>query len=325
MDLKTTYLGLGLRSPVVVGSSGLTLSLNNIKKFEKYGAGAVVLKSLFEEQIMYETRNSLETYDAYQHPESIDFLKYITREQSIDRYLNLINDAKSSVSIPVIASINCISNNKWTDFAGELENAGADALELNVFITDYDKLNNAQIEDLYFKIIESVRKNTSLPVAIKVSYYFTNLPQMLLKLAFSGVAGMVLFNRYYSPDIDIEKLEVTSGSHFSLPDEASIPLRWIGILADNVSCDISATTGIHTAKDALKLLMVGATTVQVCSTLYKNGIDYLGTLLEDLESWMESHNHSSINEIRGILSSKSKEEQKLFSRTQYMKYYSGLE
>ena len=325
MDLKTTYLGLELRSPVVVSSSGLTLSLNNIKKFEKYGAGAVVLKSLFEEQIMYETRNSLETYDAYQHPESIDFLKYITREQSIDRYLNLINDAKSSVSIPVIASINCISNNKWTDFAGELENAGADALELNVFITDYDKLNNAQIEDLYFKIIESVRKNTSLPVAIKVSYYFTNLPQMLLKLAFSGVAGMVLFNRYYSPDIDIEKLEVTSGSHFSLPDEASIPLRWIGILADNVSCDISATTGIHTAKDALKLLMVGATTVQVCSTLYKNGIDYLGTLLEDLESWMESHNHSSINEIRGILSSKSKEEQKLFSRTQYMKYYSGLE
>ena len=156
MDLKTTYLGLELRSPVVVSSSGLTLSLNNIKKFEKYGAGAVVLKSLFEEQIMYETRNSLETYDAYQHPESIDFLKYITREQSIDRYLNLINDAKSSVSIPVIASINCISNNKWTDFAGELENAGADALELNVFITDYDKLNNAQIEDLYFKIIESV-------------------------------------------------------------------------------------------------------------------------------------------------------------------------
>ena len=325
MDLKTTYLGLELRSPVVVSSSGLTLSLNNIKKFEKYGAGAVVLKSLFEEQIMYETRNSLETYDAYQHPESIDFLKYITREQSIDRYLNLINDAKSSVSIPVIASINCISNNKWTDFAGELENAGADALELNVFITDYDKLNNAQIEDLYFKIIESVRKNTSLPVAIKVSYYFTNLPQMLLKLAFSGVDGMVLFNRYYSPDIDIEKLEVTSGSHFSLPDEASIPLRWIGILADNVSCDISATTGIHTAKDALKLLMVGATTVQVCSTLYKNGIDYLGTLLEDMESWMESHNHSNINEIRGILSSKSKEEQKLFSRTQYMKYYSGLE
>ncbi len=325
MDLKTTYLGLELRSPVVVGSSGLTLSLNNIKKFEKYGAGAVVLKSLFEEQIMYETRNSLETYDAYQHPESIDFLKYITREQSIDRYLNLINDAKSSVSIPVIASINCISNNKWTDFAGELENAGADALELNVFITDYDKLNGSQIENLYFKIIESVRRNTSLPVAIKVSYYFTNLPQMLLRLAFSGIQGIVMFNRYYSPDIDIEKLEVTSGSHFSSPDEASIPLRWIGILADNVSCDISATTGIHTAKDALKLLMAGATTIQVCSTLYKNGIDYLGTLLEEMKSWMKSHNHSNINEIRGILSSRSKEEQKLFSRTQYMKYYSGLE
>jgi dihydroorotate dehydrogenase (fumarate) len=325
MDLKTTYLGLELRSPVVVGSSGLTLSLNNIKKFEKHGAGAVVLKSLFEEQIMYETRSSLDSYDAYQHPESIDFLKYITREQSIDRYLNLINDARSSVSIPVIASINCVSNNKWTDFARELENAGANALELNVFVTDYDRLNSSQIEETYFKIIESVKKSTVLPIAIKVSCFFTNLQQTLLKIAYSGVAGIVLFNRYYSPDIDIEKLEVTSGSHFSSPQEANIPLRWIGMLSDNVSCDISATTGVHTAKEAIKLLMAGATTVQVCSTLYKNGIEYLKTFLEDLESWMKSHNHSSINEIRGILSSKSKEEQKLFSRTQYMKHYSGLE
>jgi dihydroorotate dehydrogenase (fumarate) len=325
MDLKTTYLGLELRSPVIVGSSGLTLSLNNIKKFEKYGAGAVVLKSLFEEQIMYETRSSLESYDAYQHPESVDFLKYITREQSIDRYLNLINDARKSLSIPVIASINCVSNNKWTDFARELENAGANALELNIFVTDYDNLNSSQIEETYFKIIENVKKNTGLPLAIKVSYFFTNLRQTLLKLAYSGVAGMVLFNRYYSPDIDIEKQEVTSGSHFSSPDEASIPLRWIGILADSISCDISATTGIHTAKDALKLLMAGATTVQVCSTLYKNGVEYLKTFLEEMGSWMESHNHHSINEIRGILSSKSKEEQKLLSRTQYMKYYSGLE
>jgi dihydroorotate dehydrogenase (fumarate) len=325
MDLKTTYLGLDLRSPVVVGSSGLTLSLNNIKKFEKYGAGAVVLKSLFEEQIMYETKSSLDSYDAYQHPESVDFLKYITREQSIDRYLNLINDARSSVSIPVIASINCVSNNKWTDFAREIENAGASALELNVFVTDYDKLNSSQIEETYFKIIESVKKSTVLPIAIKVSCFFTNLQQTLLKIAYSGVAGIVLFNRYYSPDIDIEKMEVTSGSHFSSPQEANIPLRWIGMLAGSVSCDISATTGIHTAKEAIKLIMAGATTVQVCSTLYKNGIEYLKTLLEDLESWMESHNHSNINEIRGILSSKSKEEQKLFSRTQYMKYYSGLE
>jgi dihydroorotate dehydrogenase (fumarate) len=325
MDLKTTYLGLDLRSPVMVGSSGLTLSLNNIKKFEKYGAGAVVLKSLFEEQIMYETKSSLDSYDAYQHPESVDFLKYITREQSIDRYLNLINDARSSLSIPVIASINCVSNNKWTDFAKEIENAGANALELNVFVTDYDKLNSSQIEETYFKIIESVKKSTMLPIAIKVSCFFTNLKQTLLKIAYSGVAGIVLFNRYYSPDIDIEKLEVTSGSHFSSPQEANVPLRWIGMMADNVSCDISATTGVHTAKEAIKLIMAGATTVQVCSTLYKNGIEYLKTLLEDLESWMESHNHSNINEIRGILSSKSEEEQKLFSRTQYMKYYSGLE
>ncbi len=325
MDLKTNYLGLELRSPVIVGSSGLTLSLNNIKKFENLGAGAVVLKSLFEEQIMYETHNSLESYDASQHPEAMDFIKYITREQSIDKYLKLINDAKKSVSVPVIASINCISSNKWTEFAGELENAGADALELNIFITDYDKLNSTKIEELYFKIIESVKRNTKLPIAIKVSYFFTNLPQMLLKLAFSGVHGMVLFNRYYSPDIDIDKQEVTSGSYFSSPDEVNIPLRWIGILADNVSCDISATTGIHTARDAVKLFMAGATTIQVCSTLYKNGIDYLKTFLEDLKSWMKSHNYSNINEIRGLLTSKSKEEQKLFSRTQYMKYYSNLE
>ena len=325
MDLKTDYLGLELRSPVVIGSSGLTLSLNNIKKFENFGAGAVVLKSLFEEQIMYETHNSLESYDTYQHPEAMDFLKYITREQSIDKYLTLINNAKKSVSVPVIASINCISNNKWTEFTGKLENAGADALELNMFITDYGKLNSTQIEDLYFKIIENVKRNTKLPIAIKVSYFFTNLPQMLLKLAYSGVSGMVLFNRYYSPDIDIEKKEVTSGSFFSSPDDVNVPLRWIGILAGNVSCDISATTGIHTAREAVKLFMAGAKTVQLCSTLYKNGIDYLKTFLQDLKSWLKKHNYNNINEIRGLLTSKSTEEQKLFSRTQYMKYYSNLE
>jgi dihydroorotate dehydrogenase (fumarate) len=324
MDLKTTYLGLELKSPVVIGSSVLTLSLNNIKKFDDYGAGAVVLKSLFEEQIMYETYNRIESYDTYHHPEALDYLKYIAREQSIARYLDIIHQAKKEVSIPIIASINCVSNNKWTEFAGELENAGADALELNIFITDFQKLTAAQIEDLYLKIIEDVKRNTGLPVALKVSYFFTNLPQMLLKLSYSGINGLVLFNRYYSPDIDIEKLEVTSGSYFSSPEEVIVPLRWIGMLADNISCDISATTGIHTAREALKLFMAGATTIQVCSTLYKNGIVYLKTFIKDLSDWLGSHNYSSISDIRGILKSKSTEEQKLFSRTQYMRHYSKL-
>ncbi len=324
MDLKTTYLGFELKSPVVIGSSVLTLSLNNIKKFDDYGAGAVVLKSLFEEQIMYETYNSIESYNTDQHPEALDYLKYIAREQSITRYLDIIRQAKKEVSIPIIASINCISNNKWTEFAGELENAGADALELNIFITDFQKLTATQIEDLYLKIIEDVKRNTGLPVAIKVSYFFTNLPRMLLKLSYSGINGLVLFNRYYSPDIDIEKLEVTSGSYFSTPEEVIVPLRWIGMLADNVTCDISASTGVHTAREAIKLFMAGATTIQVCSTLYKNGIVYLKTFIKDLSDWLGSHNYSSISDIRGILKSKSNEEQKLFSRTQYMKHYSKL-
>ncbi len=324
MDLKTTYLGLELKSPVVIGSSVLTLSLNNIKKFDDYGAGAVVLKSLFEEQIMYETYNSIESYDTYQHPEALDYLKYIAREQSIARYLDIIRQAKKEVPIPIIASINCISNNKWTEFAGELENAGADALELNIFITDFQKLTAAQIEDLYLKIIEDVKRNTGLPVAMKVSYFFTNLPRMLLKLSYSGINGLVLFNRYYSPDIDIEKLEVTSGSYFSSPEEVIVPLRWIGMLADNVTCDISASTGVHTAREAIKLFMAGATTIQVCSTLYKNGIVYLKTFIKDLSDWLGSHNYRSISDIRGILKSKSTEEQKLFSRTQYMRHYSKL-
>lgn len=325
MNLKTSYLGLELESPIVVGSSGLTLSLNNIKKFADCGAGAVVLKSLFEEQIMFETHNSLESYDTYQHPEALDYLKHIAQEQSIVRYLDLIREAKKTVAVPIIASINCVSDNKWTEFAGELENAGADALELNIFITDFQKLNSSQIEDLYIKIIEDVKGNTGLPIAIKVSYFFTNLPQVLLKFGYSGVNGLVLFNRYYSPDIDIENLKVTSGSYFSSPDEVIVPLRWIGMIADSVSCDISATTGVHTASEAIKLFMVGATTVQICSTLYKNGIDYLKTIVQDLVNWMKSHNYNSIDEIRGILKSKSTEEQKLFSRTQYMKHYSKQE
>lgn len=324
MDLKTSYLGLELKTPVVIGSSVLTLSLNNIKKFEAYGAGAVVLKSLFEEQIMYETHKSLESYDTYQHPEALDYLRYIAKEQSVTKYLDLILQAKKDVSIPIIASINCVSDNKWTEFAGELENAGADALELNVFITDFQRLTAIQIEDLYLKIVKDVKSNTSLPVALKVSYFFTNLPQTLYKLSYSGISGLVLFNRYYSPDVDIEKLEVTSGSYFSTPDEVIIPLRWIGMLADNVSCDISATTGVHSAREAIKLLMVGATTVQLCSTLYKNGVDYLKTFMQDLTNWMKSHDYNTVNEIRGILKSKSTEEQKLFSRTQYMRHYSKL-
>ncbi|UCH13792.1 MAG: dihydroorotate dehydrogenase-like protein [Bacteroidales bacterium] len=325
MNLKTSYLGLELESPIVVGSSGLTLSLNNIKKFAGYGAGAIVLKSLFEEQIMFETKNSLESYDTYQHPEALDYLKSIARDQSIMNYLDLIQEAKKAVSVPIIASINCVSDNKWTEFAGDLENAGADALELNIFITDFQKLNSSQIEDLYIKIIEDVKGNTGLPIAIKVSYFFTNLPRVLLKLGYTGVNGLVLFNRYYSPDIDIENLKVTSGSYFSSPDEVIVPLRWIGMIADSVSCDISATTGVHTAVEAIKLFMVGATTVQICSTLYKNGIDYLKNIVQDLANWMKDHNYNSIDQIRGILKSKSTEEQKLFSRTQYMRHYSKQE
>ena len=320
-DLNTIYLGMELRNPVIAGSSGLTNNVENLKELEKYGAGAVVLKSIFEEQILMETNKEVQASEIGIHPEAVGYLTTMTKEHSIYGYLDLIEQAKQAVSIPVIASVNCLTDGEWTTFAKRIQEAGADALELNILITDYNDNDSRTIEKKYFRIVDKVKDIVSIPLALKVSTLFSNLPQMLTGLSRTGASGLVLFNRYWSPDIDLEEMAITSGSIYSSPDEITVPIRWIGLLSELIECDISATTGVHDGNGVVKLLLVGATTVQVCSALYVNGLDYIGTIVNQLENWVSSHGYRNLEEIRGLLGSKSQQERRVFGRVQFMKYY----
>jgi dihydroorotate dehydrogenase (fumarate) len=320
-DLNTIYMGMELRNPVIAGSSGLTNNIDNLKELEKYGAGAVVLKSIFEEQILMETNREIESTDISSHPEAVGYLTTMTKEHSVYQYLDLIEEAKAAISIPVIASVNCLTDGEWTTFAKRIQDAGADALELNILITDYEKNDSRTIEKNYFKIVEKVKGIVSIPIALKVSTLFSNIPQMLIGLSRTGASGLVLFNRYWSPDIDLEEMEITSGSVYSSPDEITIPIRWIGLLSELIECDISATTGVHDGNGVVKLLLVGATTVQVCSSLYINGIEYIAKIVNQIDNWLGAHGYKTLEEIRGLLGSKTHEERKVFGRAQFMKYY----
>jgi len=320
-DLTTIYLGMELKNPVIAGSSGLTNDVENLKELEKYGAGAVVLKSIFEEQILMETQEEVRASDLGIHPEAAGYLTTMTKEHSVYRYLDLIEKAKKAVSIPVIASVNCLTDGEWTTFAKRIQEAGADALELNILITDYKENDSRTIEKNYFKIVDKVMGIVDIPIALKVSTLFSNIPQMLTALSRTGAAGLVLFNRYWSPDIDLDEMTITSGSVYSSPDEITVPIRWIGLLSELIECDISGTTGVHDGNGVVKLVVAGATTVQVCSALYVNGLEYIGTIVNQVDNWLSAHGYKSLEEIRGLLGSKSPAERKVFGRAQFMKYY----
>ncbi len=323
-DLSTTYLGLKLKNPVIVSSSGLTNSVNKIEKLAEYGAGAVVLKSLFEEQINYEAGSMLKYTD---YPEARDYINNYTKNNSLDEYLTLIEQAKAAVDIPVIASINCISASEWVSFAKKIEEAGADALELNVFYVPLKADQGSEsYENVYYELVTKIKEYSSLPISVKLGPYFTNLLQVVNKLYFRGVAGVVLFNRFYAPDIDINKLNITSSEVFSSPADIRQSLRWIGIISEVIDkIDLSASTGIHDGAAVVKQLLAGATSVQVCSTLYKNGTEHLRKMISDLEKWMNDKSYASISDFRGKLNYKNIPDPSVFERTQFMKYFSGIQ
>ena len=319
-QLKTTYLGLTLKNPIIVGSSGLTSSIEKIKKIEEKGAGAIVLKSIFEEQIKHEAGNLA---NGAHTPEALDYLNYYVKNNSVQEYLDLIKKAKQEVKIPVIASINCISAKEWVDFAKQIENAGADALEINVFVLPNDRNANAdKYENIYFELAEKLKSTVKIPFAFKLSSYFTNLVGFVQKL---NVPGVVLFNRFYAPDIDIDNLKFTAAEVFSSPSDIRNSLRWVGIISSKVTkTDIAASTGIHDGKAAVKQLLAGAKVVQVCSSLYKNGIDHLGTIIKDIETWMNKHGYKSIDEFRGKMSYDKIDDPLIYERSQFMKYFSSI-
>jgi dihydroorotate dehydrogenase (fumarate) len=326
-DLRTKYMGLLLRNPIIVGSSGLTNTADKIIELEKLGVGAVVLKSLFEEQIRFQKSKSVaQSESIYSYPEAEDYIGNYTKETSVSEYIDLIRKCKSLVSIPVIASINCVSSSEWTSFAKKIQDAGADALELNIFILPSDPKRNAeQNEQVYFDIAMTMVKKINIPIAIKISHYFSGLTNTVLKLSWTGIKGMVLFNRFYSPDIDIEKFEVTSSYVLSSPDEISTSLRWIAMLSDRLHCDISASTGVHDGAGIIKQLLAGAKAVQITSCLYKKGTSIIPEMLKFIENYMDRHEFNTIGEFTGKMSFKKTENPAAYERVQFMKHFAGIE
>jgi dihydroorotate dehydrogenase (fumarate) len=323
-DLTTTYLGLKLQTPIIVGSSGLTDKAEKIALLEKYGAGAVVLKSIFEEEIMMEYDHLVnEEAPGRYKDDYLDYLDYRIKEVNLGNYLDLIVQARRMIKIPVIASINCSTTHEWTYFSKKIQEAGADALELNIFILPSVLNQSAEnIERTYLDIIRSVRNEIKIPLAVKMSYYFSNLAGMITELSHCNIAGLVLFNRSYSPDIDIEKLEITSAGVFSSPKDLPVSLRWIAIMANRVKCDLAASTGVHDGKAVVKQLLAGANAVQVVSALYENGPEYLETMIKELREWMERKKYLRIDDFRGLLSQERQVNPALFERVQFMKYFS---
>ncbi len=320
--ISTRYLGLDLKSPVIAGSSNFTSKVDSIKEAEAAGAGAVVLKSLFEEQIVSQV-HSMSSEGSY--PEADDYLLYYIRNNSVETYLELIRNARMSVQIPVIASINCFSEKGWTDFAVEIENAGASALEVNIFFIPVDKgQKSTDAENVYFRIIDSLTKKLKIPVTVKIGLRFSNLLNFAWQIRNHGASGIVMFNRFYEPDFDINTMEVVPASVLSNPVEQRYVLRWVGMVsAQDIKIDISASTGVYTGEDAIKYLLAGATTVQVCSSLYRRGFRVISEINEAMHKWMEDKEFMTIDDFRGRLNYRNIDNPALFERSQFMKHYSS--
>ncbi len=323
VDLSVKYAGLELKSPIIVSSSGLTSAVARIKKIAEAGAGAVVLKSLFEEQIRFEIGN-METGGDY--PEAADYLKTYARDNSVNDYLKLIKDAKNEVSIPVIASVNCYSNDEWVDFTVQMEEAGADAIELNIYYLANDKKKDPrEYENVYMQILESVKKKVKIPVMVKLGMHFSNLTWMAEQLLIRGASGIVLFNRFYAPDINTDDLTMGSAEVLSSPADIRNSLRWVGIISSEVEkLDIAASTGVHNGLGAVKQILAGAEAVQVCSVLYRNGVDYLREIILELKNWMEKKKYNSVSEFKGKMSYSNIKDPSAYERAQFIKYFSKM-
>ena len=327
-DLSTKYMGLILQTPLIAGSCGLTGDIEAIKEFENQGIGAVVLKSIFEEEIVREMEANLKKMASMQfiYPETLDiFESEVVKDKITDQYLSLIEQTKKAVSVPVLASINCITSNQWTYFPRQIESAGADGLELNIFVLPSDmNKSSEENEEIYFNIIKEVKRQVSLPIAVKISYFSSSLASFIFKLSQTGIDGIVLFNRFYNPDFDIETLKLTSSNVLSSPEDISISLRWIALMSDSVQCSMSASTGVHDESGLIKQILAGADAVQIVSTLYKNGPQQIKKMLTGMGKWMTDKNYNSIQDFRGLMSKNKSDNSGALERVQFMKYVRGF-
>jgi dihydroorotate dehydrogenase (fumarate) len=322
-NLNVKYLGLDLKNPIIAGSCGLTNSIENLKAIEAAGAGAVVLKSIFEEEIYLEFAHEFSKLGPMDNNlEFLDYYDYQIKKDNLKRYLSLIKEAKSELTIPVIASINCVTAQEWGFFAKKVEDAGADAIELNMFILPTNLSQTSQDnESMYFDIVSRIASKVKIPISLKISPYFSNLGGVIRDLSFSEIKGLVLFNKLYSPDVDINQQKITGSEVLSHDTDYKLSLRWIGMMANRVNSDLSASTGIHSWETVVKMLLVGSTTVQVVSALYQDGFSVITDMLKNLEKWMNENGYNSIEDFKGKLSMDNSTNLADFERVQFMRTF----
>lgn len=323
MNLSTQYLGLRLKNPLVPSASPLTETADSIRRLEDAGAAAVVMHSLFEEQINQESHelDHFLNHGTHSFAEALSYFPDMhTYNVGPEGYLEEIRKAKESVSIPVIGSLNGVSAGGWTSYARLIEEAGADALELNIYYVATDMaMTGAEVEQMYVDVLRQVKESVKIPVALKLSPYFSNMANMAKRLCDGGADGLVLFNRFYQPDFDLESLEVTPHLVLSNSDELRLPLRWTAILSGRIPADLAITSGVHSHLDVLKAMMAGAKIAQTASELLQNGVGRISEILSNMERWMEEHEYESVRQMQGSLSQRHVAEPAAFERANYMK------
>lgn len=321
INLGTTFAGLKLKNPLIAGSSGLTNSIQKIQELEEAGIGAIVLKSLFEEQIENHSEKLSQLSD---YPEAADYINTYIEMNHVEKYLDLIRAAKETCSVPIIASINCYKSARWVDFAKTIQQAGADALELNLFVLNAGEFNDFYLEDTYVNVVRELKKTLRIPLVIKMAKNISNLPGLVGKLKALGADGVVLFNRFYQLDIDIKKLEITAGPVFSNPADFSDTLRWTAIVSGRVpDFDIACSYGVHNWEDVIKGILAGAGGIQLCSVLYEQGPEVIGEILTLMEEWMQQNNYERLEAFKGKLNYANISSPYLYERVQFMKYFSN--
>jgi dihydroorotate dehydrogenase (fumarate) len=323
MDLTTTYMGLTLKNPIVPSASPLSKDIGTIKALEDAGAAAVVMYSLFEEQLAREAEalDHFLTQGTESYAEALSYFPQ-TEEFNLgpDEYLEHIRVAKAATDIPIIGSLNGVSTGGWIDYARQIEQAGADGIELNVYYIPTDPRHDAAtIENIYLEDLKRIKASVKIPVAMKLSPYFSSMANMAAKLDEAGADALVMFNRFYQPDFDLEHLEVVPTLHYSSSQELRLPLTWIAVLYGHVKASMAATTGIHEAQDALKVLMAGADVAMMCSALLQKGVPHLSKVLKDMQQWMEEKEYESVKQLKGSMSQRSVAEPAAFERANYMK------
>jgi dihydroorotate dehydrogenase (fumarate) len=350
VDLSTRYMGLSLKNPIVISSCGLTKNIDGVKQAADAGAGAIVLKSLFEEQIASEMDELTGHAGSSMHTEALEYLQGYGRVIGPKDYLKLVQEAKKMVDIPIIPSINCVTAERWIEYARQLESSGADGLELNIgYLPNDPKITGDEVDQRYVEILSAVRQCIEIPVALKIGPYFSSLANLAArlgnsraegppftvgwcgpgqteqKISWRGADALVLFNRFYRFDINIDTLELAGGNPYSSSEELHLPLRWISLLSGRVDCDLAATTGVHNGKDAIKQILAGATVVQVCSTFYQNGLSQINVILRQIEEWMNNQQFQTIDEFRGQLGQIRSDKPMAYERTQYIRALVGIE